>query len=252
MNWKTPVIIIAASGLGVMACRQDAEPEEPWSAIELSHADDSASTPSAYGFNDEQRGLTGEQPIIRTPAPVLDKRAEALAEAEPSMPEAPGGQLSSQRTRETDRTEPAPTASLEAAAIIDGPPGSQVSGSMAFAQRVGDDAVAVDVKLRGLTPGTHAIYLHDASDCNDVTTLAHVREASEGTAHRGDDLAKVQVSHDGTVETTLTLGGRTLSEGPDSLVGQAVVVDSMPRAASDRRDPVVCALILPSGTTTTR
>jgi Cu/Zn superoxide dismutase len=241
MNWKTPLTAAALAGLGILGCQRETEPEGPWSPVSLADPSDSAATPSAL---DGPNGLG----IIETPAPVVDKRAEAVGAA--VLP-ATGDKLTSQRTRAI-REGAARVGVVEAAAIIPSERRGDVSGRLAFQQSVGEDAVAIDVKLRGLTPGQHAIYLHDAGDCESIDMLDRVREGSEGDNHRGDDVGRLEVGPDGQVEATLTLGGKTLTEGPHSLVGQAVVVDGTPRDTANRRDAVVCALILPAGATVSR
>ncbi|MEZ4265301.1 MAG: superoxide dismutase family protein [Myxococcota bacterium] len=237
MNWKTPLTIVAFAGLGILGCQRDSGPSDPWTLVELDEPSDSASSPSAHA------GLSGPS-VIETPAPVIDKRAEALGVA---LLPATDGKVKSERTRAIEEGA-SRRGTIEAAAIIASPPGSDVNGSLAFEQTVGEDAVAIDVKLRGLTPGPHALYLHRADDCDSVQTLDHVREASEGDQHRGDDVARLEVGSDGAVEASVTLGGKTLAAGPDSLLGQAVVVDAAPGDGTSRRDAVVCAVILPSGT----
>jgi Cu-Zn family superoxide dismutase len=44
--------------------------------------------------------------------------------------------------------------------------GSNVSGTATFTERDGE--VVLEAKLSGLTPGTHAIHIHEKSDCSSA------------------------------------------------------------------------------------
>ena len=106
----------------------------------------------------------------------------ALAAAMGAMSGAPGAQAGSSRKGEA------------ALAAIEARSGSSVKGQADFI--VSSGKVTMTVTVTGLTPGSHAIHLHEKGDCSDPgaksagahwnpTNAQHGRWG-EGSFHRGD------------------------------------------------------------------
>jgi len=114
--------------------------------------------------------------------------------------------------------------------------GNKVTGTITFNSR--DGAVRVVADLEGLTPGKHGFHIHEKGDCSapdaasagghfNPTTSPHgAPEKPLGQRHVGD-LGNVEANADGkalfeTTDQIITL------EGPNSIVGKAVIVHAQP------------------------
>jgi Cu-Zn family superoxide dismutase len=136
------------------------------------------------------------------------------------------------------KTEPA-TAMASAAAMAPGAAaaleprsGSQVAGTAEFADAGGGE-LKVTIRVANATPGKHGVHLHETGDCAapdaasagkhfNPTNMSH--GGPEGGPHHSGDLGNIDVGADGTGTLTLTTKDLTLADGPNGVVGRAVIV----------------------------
>jgi Cu-Zn family superoxide dismutase len=135
--------------------------------------------------------------------------------------------------------------------------GSQVSGTVAFAERGGQ--VVAHVELGGLAPGSvHGFHVHEKGDCSapDASTTgghfnptgsAHGRAG--GAVHHLGDMPSLTADGAGRVRVDLELAGVTVAPGPDSIVGRSVVVhrdadDFTTQPAGNSGPKVACGVIV--------
>jgi superoxide dismutase, Cu-Zn family len=136
--------------------------------------------------------------------------------------------------------------------------GSNVSGSITFEQ-TGDSIVTMQIDVSGLTPGTHAIHLHETGDCSaeDASSAgghwnpsgeAHGKRSESEEFHAGD-IINLEVGTDSTYSNTIEVQGWTIgTEEMSNIVGRAVVIHaqaddftSQPSGAAGGR--VACGVI---------
>ena len=101
------------------------------------------------------------------------------------------------------------------------------------------DGVQVRVDVMGVPPGKHGLHIHEYGDCSEGGDAAggHFNPAgaphgflpSDGLtrAHPGD-LGNVEVGPDGSGTLTALLPGVTLSQGPYSVAGRAIILHEQP------------------------
>lgn len=135
--------------------------------------------------------------------------------------------------------------------------GSSVTGSIAFTQMNGE--VEMSVELTGLTPGSHAIHLHENGDCSaedGSSAGGHWNPNSkehgdwdQGTNHMGD-IGNLEAAEDGTASLTFSTDKWCLDCDDDSknIKGKGVIVHavaddftSQPSGAAGAR--VACGVI---------
>ena len=120
----------------------------------------------------------------------------------------------------------------KAVAALESRSGSKVTGKVTFTQH--DGKVAMKVVVNGLTPGLHAIHLHDKGDCSapDATSAgghwnpSSVNHGQWGHApfHHGD-IGHLMADAKGKAQLSLESALWTLGDGrPSDVVGHAVVV----------------------------
>ncbi len=114
--------------------------------------------------------------------------------------------------------------------------GSTVSGSARLAQN--DGHVAIEVNVKGATPGAHGVHLHERADCSspDAESAgahynpgAHAHGLPGAPARHIGDLGNLQIASDGTGKLQATIDGATLAaDGATTLLGRAVVIHAQP------------------------
>lgn len=134
-----------------------------------------------------------------------------------------------------------------------------VRGKVSFTDVEGNTDVVVHIE--GAPPGTHGLHIHETGDCSadDFTSAGgHFNPADtphacppEPERHAGD-LGNIEVGEDGTGELELTTDLITVSEGPSSVVGRAVILhadaddcQSQPTGAAGAR--LACGVIAGPG-----
>jgi len=114
--------------------------------------------------------------------------------------------------------------------------GSTAHGTVTFTE-LSDGMVEVKVSLAGVPPGsTHGFHVHDKGDCGDNGNAAggHFNPmntphgAPDAPAHHAGDFGNVDADANGTVNVTRMLHGITVSPGPTSVVGHAVILHANP------------------------
>ncbi len=135
--------------------------------------------------------------------------------------------------------------------------GSNVTGSIAFTESEG--TVQMTVNLTGLTPGAHAIHLHENGDCSadDGSSAGghwnpNAKEHgswADGTNHMGD-IGNLEAGDDGTATLTFSTDEWCIGCDDDSknIVGKGVIVhasaddfESQPSGAAGARE--ACGVI---------
>jgi Cu-Zn family superoxide dismutase len=113
--------------------------------------------------------------------------------------------------------------------------GSKVSGSVMFTP-IGKGWIHMYATVHGLTPGTHAIHIHEKGDCTskdgmstgghwNPTGRKHGKWAqSDGAFHLGD-IGNLEAGFDGTATLELTtdlwaIGGN----GLNNILGKAIII----------------------------
>lgn len=124
-----------------------------------------------------------------------------------------------------------------ATATLNSASGSSVTGTAKFTQ-VGDMTVRMDLQVQNLTPGDHALHLHQFGDCSapDATSagghwnpgeMAHGKRG-EGEYHAGD-VINLTADASGNVSWSDEISGWTIG-GADStnILNKAVIIHDSP------------------------
>src|SRR5262249_42892063 len=118
-----------------------------------------------------------------------------------------------------------------AKAVLEARSGSTVTGSATFTEVPGGGVKAV-VHVEKAPPGTHGLHVHEKGDCSDPEAKAaggHFNPTSMDHAgpmdekHHAGDLGNIEVKADGTGDLEITSKMLTVKEGPNSVVGKAVI-----------------------------
>lgn len=161
-------------------------------------------------------------------------------------------------SEETMAEEPAEMAQPTAYATMNSASGSSVTGTANFTQ-TGDMTVRMSLEVQGLTPGEHALHLHQNGDCSapdassagghwNPTGMAHGKRG-EGEFHAGD-VINLTADADGKVSWSEEINGWTIG-GSDStnIVGHGIIIHeklddftTQPTGAAGGR--VACGVIM--------
>lgn len=112
--------------------------------------------------------------------------------------------------------------------------GSSTTGKVAFTEHNG--VVTFEAKLTGLTSGTHAIHIHEKSDCSsddgksagghwNPTFAPHGKWGSEEGYHKGD-IGNIEASDDGTASVSLQTDEWCIGCGDPNkdILGKSIIV----------------------------
>lgn len=131
-----------------------------------------------------------------------------------------------------DRAQEAETTTT-ARAAMEAASGSNVTGEAIFTVE-GDNRVRFELTVENLTPGEHAVHLHEKGDCSaeDASsagghwnpTMKPHGKRGDGPCHKGD-VGNMAVGDDGKGVMNVVVEGWTIG-GPDStnVLGKAVIV----------------------------
>ena len=139
---------------------------------------------------------------------------------------------------QTDTEEPQQQAEQEenatAKANMEAASGSKVTGEANFTQEAGG-RVRFELAVENLTPGEHAVHLHEKGDCSaedassagghwNPTMKPHGKRGSGSSYHKGD-VGNMTVGNDGKGTMNLTVEGWSIG-GADStnIVGKSVII----------------------------
>ena len=100
----------------------------------------------------------------------------------------------------------------------------------------GDGSVRVDVALTGVPAGVHGFHIHEKGDCGDNGNAAggHYNPtgaphaAPTADPHHAGDFGNVTANAAGEVRTSFTTRSVTVSDGPITAVGHAVILHASP------------------------
>ena len=156
-----------------------------------------------------------------------------------------------------------PTPDLMAEAALESPDGDPV-GTVAFRQTA--TGVLIMAEVNGLSPGGHALIVHEVGTCTPDFSAAgdhfNPEDAEHGFIHpswkrgvgirgHGGDLPNIYAASDGSARADFFTVGLTLDRGPRHSVfdadGSAIIVHAKPDAygeeESDTGDRVACGII---------
>ncbi|HWW62792.1 MAG TPA: superoxide dismutase family protein [Thermoanaerobaculia bacterium] len=134
--------------------------------------------------------------------------------------------------------------------------GNTAQGAVTFRQ-LKTGQVEVEVNLTGVPSGTHGFHLHEKGDCGDngnaagghfnPSSMAH--GAPDATSHHAGDFGNVTADDSGNVRVTRTVNGITVTAGPNSVVGHAVILhanaDDLVTQPSGNAGPrIACGVVL--------
>jgi superoxide dismutase, Cu-Zn family len=122
-----------------------------------------------------------------------------------------------------------------AMAMLEPTTGQKAMGMVHFQQQ-SDGSVEVQVDLSDVPPGVHGFHIHEKGDCGDDAKAAggHFNPsnmphgAPDATSHHAGDFGNVTADASGTVHTSFTTHSVTVTAGPNSVIGHAVVLHGNP------------------------
>lgn len=138
-------------------------------------------------------------------------------------------------------------------------PGNSVTGTVRFAQK--GDLVVAEADVTGLTPNsTHGFHIHEIGDCSapDASSAgghfdpsASPHGGAEGEVRHGGDLGNLTADMNGHARASVEVAGISIDDGPDRILGRAIVVHASPddlrsQPAGNSGARIACGVINPS------
>jgi superoxide dismutase, Cu-Zn family len=145
-----------------------------------------------------------------------------------------------------------------ASATIEPTRGQAAAGTVTFESR--GDQVRVDVKLSGLKPNTeHGFHIHEKGDCSSgdgmsagghFNPLGHVH-GPQGAEHHAGDLPALKADAEGRVQTSFSVQGLSIGQGPTDILGHGLIVHIAPddyktQPTGNSGARIGCAVIRPA------
>ena len=118
-----------------------------------------------------------------------------------------------------------------AKATLEARSSSTVSGWAMFSEQYAG-GVKVVVHVEKAPPGTHGLHIHENGDCSNPEAKSAGGHFNPGTMdhagpmdekHHAGDLGNIEVKADGTGDLEIVSKMLTVKEGPNSVVGRAVI-----------------------------
>ncbi|WP_245833117.1 superoxide dismutase family protein [Oceanobacillus timonensis] len=123
-----------------------------------------------------------------------------------------------------------------------------------------DGGVAVNVEVEGLSPGFHAIHVHEYGKCEEPDFSSSGNHFNPDGKNHGllrtdgphiGDLPNIEANGDGFVQEELMIEEATLKQGKNSLIadnGTSLIIhdgvdDGMSQPAGDSGERIVCGVI---------
>lgn len=148
------------------------------------------------------------------------------------------------------------TDELRAVATLDGRSGSSATGIVTFTERA-DGTVHIRADFTNVPPGPHGFHVHEVGDCSaaDASSAGgHFNPGDDPHAgpdaprHHAGDLGNITASSAGRASAETVSNQLTVSPGPRSVVGKAVVLhadaddlQSQPSGAAGSR--IACGVV---------
>jgi len=141
----------------------------------------------------------------------------------------------SQSQMEAQPAAAAKDAAMHAIAVLHPTEGNTCHGTVRFDQD--GDAMKVTVDLQGLTPGQHAIHVHEYGDCSALdATSAGGHYNPEGFPHglppaaqrHAGDFGNLEADADGNAHYELTVHNASVDGTKNPVLGRGVIVHEKP------------------------
>jgi len=123
--------------------------------------------------------------------------------------------------------------SLRAVANLAPTQGNNVKGTVTFTENQGKTRIVANVT--GLTPGKHGFHVHEKGDCSapDASSAGghfnpggHKHGSPDAPEHHAGDLGNIEADSKGRAHLDQTVDFLTVADGPNAVVGRAVIVHS--------------------------
>lgn len=146
----------------------------------------------------------------------------------------------------------------EAVAKIDPRSGSSVIGSAVF--QLDGEVVTMELAAEGLTPGSHAIHMHQNGDCSAADAMSAgphwnpdgaMHGAPTAASHHAGDMGNLEADASGFASLTFsnpawTLGSETSTQA--DVVGRAIIIhaniDDFSQPAGNAGSRVACGVVV--------
>ena len=132
---------------------------------------------------------------------------------------------------------------------------STAQGTVHLQER-SDGSVEVEIDLTGVPPGVHGFHVHEFGNCADAGAAAggHFNPMSmphaspEAASHHAGDFGNVTAGANGEVHTSFVTRSITVSDGPRSAVGKAVILhanrdDLTTQPTGDAGGRIACGVV---------
>lgn len=122
-----------------------------------------------------------------------------------------------------------------AQAVLKSAKGHKVTGTVHFTQN--DHMMKIETAVNGIKPGPHGFHIHEVGDCSkaDFTSAGghfnpdKTPHGSTAGEHRhAGDMGNLVADNKGKAHTSMEIHGMTMKDGPNSIIGKAVIIHADP------------------------